>query len=124
MSAMERTAGDGQVQQLQQEEPRRGELRKELPTRDYAALVALFNGLMATGLLAAKCSREPLPERIDPKDLLLFALSTQKLSRLITKEKVTTALRAPFTEIQGKGRSEERRVGKGCRTRRRRDTAQ
>ena len=87
-----------------------------MPTRDYAALVALFNGVLATVLLARKCSREPLPERIDPQDLMLFALSTQKLSRVITKEKVTTALRAPFTEIEGKGGAgelEERPRGRG-----------
>lgn len=118
-----KTTGDG-VQQTQQDARRQPEqhrarsLRDELPTRDYAALVAIFNGLLATGLLARKCSREPLPERIDPKDLVLFALSTQKLSRVITKEKVTTAIRAPFTEIEGKGGAgelEERPRGRGLR---------
>jgi hypothetical protein len=91
-------------------------VRDELPTRDYAALVALFNGLLATMLLIRKCSREPLPERVDPRDLVLFAVSTQKLSRVITKEKIATALRAPFTEIEGKGGAgelEERPRGRG-----------
>jgi hypothetical protein len=89
-----------------------------MPTRDYATLVALFNGLLATMLLARQRSGEPLPERVDMKDLMLFALSTQKLSRVITKEKVTTALRAPFTEIEGKGGAgelEERPRGRGLR---------
>jgi uncharacterized protein DUF1360 len=84
--------------------------------RDYAVLVALFNGLLATALLTRKCLREPLPERIDPKDLMLFAIATQKLSRLITKDKVTSALRAPFTEIEGEvgaGEVEERPRGRG-----------
>ena len=117
------TTGDG-TQQIQHEEaqPRQRReghsLRDELPTRDYAALVAIFNGLLATGVLLRKCSREPLPERVDMKDLALFALSTQKLSRVITKEKVTTALRAPFTEIEGKGGAgelEERPRGRGLR---------
>jgi hypothetical protein len=92
--------------------------RKELPTRDYAALVAIFNGALATALLARKCSREPLPERIEPKDLALFAFATQKLSRVITKDKVTSAFRAPFTEIEGKGGAgelEERPRGEGLR---------
>ena len=78
-------------------------MRDELPTRDYAALVAVFNGVLAATLLARKCSQEPLPERIDPQDIALLALATQKLSRVITKDKVTAALRAPFTEIEGKG---------------------
>ena len=91
-------------------------LRDEMPTRDYAVLVALFNGVLATMLLVRKCSREPLPDRVDVKDLMLFAISTQKLSRVITKDKIATALRAPFTEIEGKGGAgelEERPRGRG-----------
>ncbi|HEX8281278.1 MAG TPA: DUF1360 domain-containing protein [Chthoniobacterales bacterium] len=94
------------------------DLRNQLPARDYALLVALFNGAMATALLARKCSREPLPDRIDPKDLMLFAIATQKLSRVMTKGKVTTALRAPFTAVEGKGGAgelEERPRGRGLR---------
>lgn len=119
----QRSTGDGASQDYQdrreerrQDRPRN--LREELPTRDYAALVAIFNGVLATTLLARKCSQEPLPERIDPKDLALFALATQKLSRVITKDKVTAALRAPFTELEGKGGAgelEERGRGRGLR---------
>ena len=89
-----------------------------MPTGDYAALVAIFNGLLATSLLAHQCTRGPLPKRVDPKDLVLFALATQKLSRIITKDKVTAALRAPFTEVEGKGGAgelEERPRGRGLR---------
>src|SRR5205085_11450111 len=49
---------------------------------------------------------------------MLFALATRKLSRVITKEKIATALRAPFTEVQGKGGAgelEERPRGRGLR---------
>jgi hypothetical protein len=86
--------------------------------RDYAMLVTIFNGLLAAGLLAQKCSKEPLPERVEPKDLALFAIATQKLSRVITKDKVTTGFRAPFTEVEGKGGAgelEERPKGRGLR---------
>lgn len=89
-----------------------------MPRADYAALVAVFNALLATTLLARKCAREPLPERVAPKDLALFALATQKLSRVITKDKVTSAFRAPFTEVEGKGgpgEIEERAKGRGLR---------
>lgn len=108
----------GQEEPRARTESRPRDLRDELPTRDYAILVTIFNGLLATGLLARKCSREPLPDRVDPKDLLLFALATQKLSRVITKEKVATAIRAPFTEVEGKGGAgelEERPRGRGLR---------
>lgn len=97
---------------------RRRDLRAELPTRDYAALVTIFNGTIASVLLARKCAKEPLPERVEPKDLILFAIATQKLSRVITKEKVTTAIRAPFTELEGKGGAgelEEKPRGHGLR---------
>lgn len=107
---------DEGVREQRRNRPR--DLREELPTRDYAALVALFNAALATTLLARKCSQEPLPKRIDPKDLALFALATQKLSRVITKNKVTAALRAPFTEVEGKGGAgelEERGRGRGLR---------
>jgi hypothetical protein len=89
-----------------------------LPTGDYAALVATFNGVLASTLLARKCAHQSLPERVEPQDLILFALSTQKLSRVITKDKVTAAFRAPFTEIEGKGGAgelEERGRGHGLR---------
>src|ERR1043165_757019 len=56
-----RTGGRDDWQQ-EQEEARK--FRDELPTRDYAMLVTIFNALLATGLLAKKCSMEPLPERI------------------------------------------------------------
>ncbi|PYK76155.1 MAG: hypothetical protein DME42_00695 [Verrucomicrobia bacterium] len=126
MSARNRNSGDATVQIEQREQKRdqweqRRRGRKtggEMPRGDYAALVALFNGLLATSLLAHKCSREPLPERVEPKDLALFALATQKLSRVITKDKVTSAFRAPFTEVEGKGgpgEVEERAKGHGLR---------
>jgi len=120
MSARRKNSGDGtgQVGQLQRERTRGRRSHAETPMRDYAALVALFNGLLATALLARKCSREPLPERVEPKDIALFALATQKLSRVITKEKVTSAFRAPFTEVEGKGgpgEIEERAKGRGLR---------
>lgn len=116
--------GDGTDQEQQsrrsrrQQPPQDRDRREQLPTRDYAALVAVFNGLLATMLFARKCEREPLPERVAPQDLILFALSTQKLSRVITKDKVTAAFRAPFTEIEGKGGAgelEERGKGHGLR---------
>ena len=98
MHTKRKTSGDGLVKQGQAErrhQDRRGrQSRAEISTRDYAALVAVFNGLLATALFARKCSREPLPERVEPKDLALFALVAQKLSRVITKDKVTTVSRA------------------------------
>jgi len=110
--------GAGQREPQSPRSGRRSRPQVPLPTHDYAALVAVFNSLLAIALLVRKCSREPLPKRVEPQDLVLFALATQKLSRVITKDKVTAALRAPFTEVEGKGGAgelEERPRGHGLR---------
>ena len=120
MSARETNSTKQSTSEPEQRSARRRKSprREQLPTGDYTALVAVFNGVLATVLLAQKCRREPLPERVEPQDLALFALATQKLSRVITKDKVTAAFRAPFTEIEGKGGAgelEERPRGRGLR---------
>jgi Protein of unknown function (DUF1360) len=120
-STTKRTTGDGAPQRRQKQVRNRtrnrgAQLRNS--SRDYAALVAVFNGTLAAALLARKCALEPLPERVEPKDIALFALATQKLSRVISKDKVTSAFRAPFTEVEGKGGAgelEERAKGYGLR---------
>jgi hypothetical protein len=85
--------------------------------RGYLALMVLYNSLLGLALLAAKRSgrlgRSPRPE-----DLVLIALATQRLSRLVTKDRVTSALRAPFTAYEGEGgpgEVEERARGRGLR---------
>lgn len=69
----------------------------------YAGLIALFNGAVAAALLAAKRSGRELPERIGGGDLVLIGTASHKLSRLISKDKVTSPVRAPFTELEGSG---------------------
>ena len=63
-------------------------------------------------------SGRELPERIGAADLLLVTVGTHKLSRLITKDRVTSALRRPFTRYQedgGPGEVEEEARGRGMR---------
>ncbi len=71
------------------------------PLRGHAALVAAFNGLVAGIALVQWRSREPLPERLPPGDLLLMSVATYKLSRLIAKDRITGFFRAPFTRYKG-----------------------
>src|SRR5437588_3636446 len=71
------------------------------PLDGYAVLLMVFNGLVAAGGLLLARSRRRLPDEIPPADLALMSVSTFKLSRLITKDKVTAAVRAPFTRYQG-----------------------
>jgi hypothetical protein len=72
-----------------------GQLEDERPLGSYAAIMAVF-GAVFGGLLVV--TRDRLPERIGAGDLVLGAVATHKISRLIAKDKVTQPLRAPFTE--------------------------
>jgi hypothetical protein len=71
------------------------------PLTSYAGLIAAFNGLFAGFLWLLRRRHERLPDRIETRDLVLLGVATHKVSRLITKDKVTSAVRAPFTEFEG-----------------------
>lgn len=71
------------------------------PLGAYAMLATAFNGLLGGFLAARRRSRQKLPERIEPYDLVLLGAATHKLSRLIAKDKVTSPLRAPFARYRG-----------------------
>ncbi|MDQ3886933.1 MAG: DUF1360 domain-containing protein, partial [Actinomycetota bacterium] len=73
------------------------------PLGGYVVVLAVFAALVvgAAGLAAATGRR--LPRGIGPYDLFLLTLSTHKLSRTLTKDAVTSPLRAPFTHYAGTG---------------------
>jgi Protein of unknown function (DUF1360) len=88
------------------------------PLRSYAVAMAIFNGLFAAALALARRRGRELPERPDLGDLVLVGVASYKLSRLIAKDKVTSPLRAPFTELEGSGgpaELEEAARGSGAR---------
>lgn len=88
------------------------------PLLPYATMMAVFNSLFALALLLAKRSGRELPERVGAADLATIGIASHKLSRLIAKDKVTSPLRAPFTEYEGKGgpsEFEESSRGSGTR---------
>jgi Protein of unknown function (DUF1360) len=86
-------------------EPARGYAAPEekRPLGGYLLLVVVFQGLVALAVLALRRSGRELPERYSLSDVLLAGAATHKLARLISKDKVTSFARAPFTEYQGKG---------------------
>jgi Protein of unknown function (DUF1360) len=87
------------------------------PLGGYAATSAAFNALFAA-LLAAAARSDRLPERVESRDVLLLGVASHKLSRLVTKDKITAFARAPFTRYQrpgGPGEVEERARGRGMR---------
>lgn len=89
-----------------------------VPIGGYGALIGLFSGAVAGFSWWMRRSGRELPERIEATDLALVALATHKASRLLTKDRVTSAVRAPFTRRQcdgGPGEVEEQARGSGVR---------
>ena len=76
---------------------------KRPPFGPYLAFMSLFGSLVGGALAIARRQGRELPEKIDPGELLLVGTAAHKLSRVVAKTKVTSPLRAPFTELEGKG---------------------
>jgi hypothetical protein len=91
---------------------------KRPPLLVYGVTMAVFNGLFGAGLILARRRGRDLPERPALADIALVGIASHKLSRLIAKDKVTSPLRAPFTELEGSGgpgELEEKARGAGTR---------
>jgi hypothetical protein len=74
---------------------------EERPLGGYIGTMATYTA--AVGALAAvtRLRRHDLPDGLSAKDIVLGAAATHKLSRLVTKDPVTSPLRAPFTVFHG-----------------------
>lgn len=71
---------------------------EKIPLGWYAATTVVFNGLLLASLRDARRIGER--RSADALDILLAGIATHKLSRIITKDAVTSFLRAPFTRYQ------------------------
>ena len=71
------------------------------PLRGYATVMAIYAAGAAAVAGIARLTGKQLPERPPTGDLALMAVATHKISRLLTKDAVTSPLRAPFTEFHG-----------------------
>ncbi len=90
--------------------PRRDDRRQR-----YAVTMGAF-GALGAGLLLVGRGRSVTPPTA--VDVAIVGLATQKLSRLVAKQVVTTPIRAPFTEVVGPGgpaEIHERPIGDGWR---------
>jgi len=74
---------------------------EERPLTAYIVLVALFNAVFAGFLFLVRRTGRELPARTAPSDLALLAVGTYKISRLLTKDWVTSFYRAPFATYKG-----------------------
>ncbi|TMM16540.1 MAG: DUF1360 domain-containing protein [Actinobacteria bacterium] len=77
--------------------------QEQRPLGGYAGLTGLFAALSIGFTAWLRRSGRRLPDRIAAEDLALITVATHKLARLIAKDRVTSVVRAPFTELQGDG---------------------
>ena len=71
------------------------------PLGGHAILFSIFNAGAAAIALGQVRSGKPLPERIPVGDMALMAVATYKVSRVMSKDKITGFLRSPFTRYKG-----------------------
>jgi len=76
---------------------------EERPLWGYVRVMSAYAGVVV-GLGAIVAGRRrPLPERPAVGDLALVALATAKVSRIATRDTVTSPIRAPFVQFEGAG---------------------
>ncbi len=71
------------------------------PLDGYLAAMSGFGVLAGAIAGTAKLTGRSMPERPSAGDVALISVATHKLSRLLTKDAVTSPLRAPFTRYNG-----------------------
>ncbi|WP_437731197.1 DUF1360 domain-containing protein [Sorangium sp. So ce1335] len=77
-----------------------GQGHDEEPLAHYVKLMGTYLFLSAGTFALLERAGRPLPSRIPLRDAALLGLATNRLSRLITRDKVTRAVRAPFTDVE------------------------
>ena len=87
------------------------------PLGSYASIITMYSTVLAAfALFMRKTGRRP-PDRVNVQDLAIIALATNKMSRLVSRDKVTSPIRAPFTELEEEAPGEvvEKPAGYGIR---------
>ncbi|WP_422773527.1 DUF1360 domain-containing protein [Plantactinospora sp. WMMC1484] len=67
------------------------------PLGGYLAAMGTYAGVALALATAAKTTGRRVPERPTAGDVVLLSIATHKLSRMLSKDAVTSPLRAPFT---------------------------
>jgi len=73
------------------------------PLAGYLSVMIVYAALVGFTTLVAAITGRRLPERWQRQDLVTVTVGTHKLSRTLTKDAVTSPLRAPFTRYAGTG---------------------
>jgi hypothetical protein len=91
-----------------------GYAHEHRPLAGYSALSAIFAVAFAGGLRTAYRRRGGLPARYRVSDVVMAGIATHKLTRRITKDKVTGVIRAPFVRfVEPAGHGEVCEVPRG-----------
>jgi hypothetical protein len=80
---------------------------EDRPLAGYALTMAAYGTVVGALAGTARLTGRDVPDRVPVTDVALGALAIEKLSRLLTKDPVTSPLRAPFTAYQGTSGSAE-----------------
>jgi Protein of unknown function (DUF1360) len=89
----------------------------DTPLAAYTGLIAAFTGVSAAAATVA-IRKQRLPDRLGWSELALASVAVHRMARVIAKDRVTSVLRSPFVEYQGRGlpnELEERPRGRGLR---------
>jgi hypothetical protein len=70
------------------------------PLPGYLVAIGGYGALVGAVAVAGRLTGARLPERFSLGDTALMSVATHKASRLLTKEAVTSPLRAPFTRYE------------------------
>lgn len=73
------------------------------PLGGYLVVLAIYGAVVVIATVAALLTGRTLPTRWRIQDLVTVTLGTHKLSRTLSKDAVTSPLRAPFTRFTGSG---------------------
>jgi len=91
---------------------------QERPLGGYAALVGSYAAAVGGFAAWLRASNRELPESPSTGDFVLMTVATHKAARLVAKDRVTSAVRAPFTRYEddaGPGEVSEAARGRGLR---------
>src|SRR5437588_7081656 len=92
------------------EEPHRETDDRDTEPHDYAALNAVYAGLLAGVLYATRERARQDP--ISTVELIPISAATFALAKVVAREKIGTWMRQPFVEVRG---GERRPAGRGMR---------
>lgn len=88
------------------------------PLGGYVAVMGTYAAAVGVAAGLARLTGRHLPDKVTAGDVALLSAATFRISRLVTKDKVTSPLRAPFTrfeEAAGEGEVNEQPRGHGAR---------